>query len=552
MRPKIVPFKFRKKHTETKGKITKSKKNYENIFNDILSGTKPEKHLKPYTKRETRDQNNSNINKKNKIKFISKLQTINLNDESNQISKNKFLTEENEKNNTQELNNTTKKNKININSDPKINITDNKDNEKDKNIIDELLNKSIERKNNKKGKDGVIEQFRVENNKTTANEIIIFLNENNKSSNLYSNSKKHNYIKCVKTMKNNNKSNKNTKKCNKSLPKKDYQFERSPSKTNNVKNKIKQKKFDKIKENGPKSKNNTLKKFEQKRDISIRKVDDLIYNNKKIRVYNNTVDKITITNDSSKDNNFKDSISINNTIKNKRLILNNTNSNINININITNINDKNNKKEKSVSSKRKQSGLNTENNYNNNITTVNIINNNGNNKKISSNDYRLLFFNHSNKKYLPYQTKLNSKGIKIESIDINLNEEDLHINNKKQKYKFKRNLKKNNYYQNYKNVLDTNEIKETQSEYEHFNDKEDFWSNKSSTGYSCKSGFTVARKFRSLNRERDKIKMLNNLKNPGNNKIDKIEDKLINIVNKFHKENSINKMSRKRKGINKW
>ena len=26
MRPKIVPFKFRKKHTETKGKITKSKK----------------------------------------------------------------------------------------------------------------------------------------------------------------------------------------------------------------------------------------------------------------------------------------------------------------------------------------------------------------------------------------------------------------------------------------------------------------------------------------------------------------------------------------------
>ena len=552
MRPKIVPFKFRKKHTETKGKITKSKKNYENIFNDILSGTKPEKHLKPYTKRETRDQNNSNINKKNKIKFISKLQTINLNDESNQISKNKFLTEENEKNNTQELNNTTKKNKININSDPKINITDNKDNEKDKNIIDELLNKSIERKNNKKGKDGVIEQFRVENNKSTANEIIIFLNENNKSSNLYSNSKKHNYIKCVKTMKNNNKSNKNSKKCNKSLPKKDYQFERSPSKTNNVKNKIKQKKFDKIKENGPKSKNNTLKKFEQKRDISIRKADDLIYNNKKIRVYNNTVDKITITNDSSKDNNFKDSISINNTIKNKRLILNNTNSNINININITNINDKNNKKEKSVSSKRKQSGLNTENNYNNNITTVNIINNNGNNKKISSNDYRLLFFNHSNKKYLPHQTKLNSKGIKIESIDINLNEEDLHINNKKQKYKFKRNLKKNNYYQNYKNVLDTNEIKETQSEYEHFNDKEDFWSNKSSTGYSCKSGFTVARKFRSLNRERDKIKMLNNLKNPGNNKIDKIEDKLINIVNKFHKENSINKMNRKRKGINKW
>ena len=34
--------------------------------------------------------------------------------------------------------------------------------------------------------------------------------------------------------------------------------------------------------------------------------------------------------------------------------------------------------------------------------------------------------------------------------------------------------------------------------------------------------------------------MMNNLKNYEKNKIDKIEDKLINIVNKFHKENSIN------------
>ena len=71
------------------------------------------------------------------------------------------------------------------------------------------------------------------------------------------------------------------------------------------------------------------------------------------------------------------------------------------------------------------------------------------------------------------------------------------------------------------------------SEYEHFLDKEDFLSNKSSTSYSCKSGFTVARKLRSLNRERDKFKMMNNLKNSEKNKIDKIEDKLINIVNQF-------------------
>ena len=35
--------------------------------------------------------------------------------------------------------------------------------------------------------------------------------------------------------------------------------------------------------------------------------------------------------------------------------------------------------------------------------------------------------------------------------------------------------------------------------------------------------------------------MMNNLKNYEKNKIDKIEDKLINIVNKFHKENNINR-----------
>ena len=65
--------------------------------------------------------------------------------------------------------------------------------------------------------------------------------------------------------------------------------------------------------------------------------------NNKTRPFN-TFDKITITNDIKKESNYKDYISINNTIKKKKLILNNTNSNINININITNINDKNSKK----------------------------------------------------------------------------------------------------------------------------------------------------------------------------------------------------------------
>ena len=55
------------------------------------------------------------------------------------------------------------------------------------------------------------------------------------------------------------------------------------------------------------------------------------------------------------------------------------------------------------------------------------------------------------------------------------------------------------------------------------------------------------RKLRSLSRERDKFKMMNNLKNFDKNKMDKIEDKLMNIVNKFHKDNFINNMNKKRR-----
>ena len=219
MKPKIVSFKFTKKHPETKEKTIKSKKNYENIFNDILSGTKPEKHLKSYTKRE---QNSSIATKKNKIKFISKLKTVNLNEDSIKISKEKNLTVENEKNNTQtqELNNTTKINKVNINSDPKLNITENKNNAKDKDIIDEfLLNKSAVRKN-KRGKDKELDKFKLENNKTEANGIVIYLNEKNKGSKLYNKKNKYNYIKCVKTMKNNNTKSITNKESNNSVPKK--------------------------------------------------------------------------------------------------------------------------------------------------------------------------------------------------------------------------------------------------------------------------------------------------------------------------------------------
>ena len=256
MKPKIVSFKFTKKHPETKEKTIKSKKNYENIFNDILSGTKPEKHLKSYTKRE---QNSSIATKKNKIKFISKLKTVNLNEDSIKISKEKNLTVENEKNNTQtqELNNTIKINKVNINSDPKLNITENKNNIKDKDIIDEfLLNKSAVRKN-KRGKDKELDKFKLENNKTEANGIVIYLNEKNKGSKLYNKKNKYNYIKCVKTMKNNNNKSINNKESNNSMPKKKYEFEISRK----LKNKQKKIKYDKTKEIGKKSKNILSKKF---------------------------------------------------------------------------------------------------------------------------------------------------------------------------------------------------------------------------------------------------------------------------------------------------
>ena len=51
MKPKLVSFKFTKKHQENKGKIKSAKKNYENIFNDILSGTRPEKKINASNKK---------------------------------------------------------------------------------------------------------------------------------------------------------------------------------------------------------------------------------------------------------------------------------------------------------------------------------------------------------------------------------------------------------------------------------------------------------------------------------------------------------------------
>ena len=539
MKPKLVSFKFTKKLPEAKGKTKKSQKNYENIFNDILSGTKSEQKSMPTTKRENRTEKSQITSKKNKIKYILKLETINLQDDIKSIPKNNFLTEEYEKNNDIEQIK-SKTDKVEINKENDI---------KHQNFIDYyLMDKSID-KNIHKAKIERKDKLKTESSDKELNRL---LNKKNKEHTLNKIDKLPNHIKCIKTM--NNKTNLNQKKrqsinLNKNeenLCKIKYSYTHKLDNKSLIINKNKENK----KERKFGEKNKKFKKIEKK--TFHQKTNNLICNSKKDRLYNKTVDKIKINtndNDNNREVNYKDYISINDNIKKKRLILNNTNSNINININITNINDKNIKKDINSYSKRKIPHLNTENNYKSNITTVNIINNNNISKKLASNDYRLLFYNYSNKKYLPHQTKITPQGIKIESIDINLNEEEQNPVIKTHKFKFKKNLKKNNYLNNGKNFLDNNE-KEARSEYEHFLDREDYWSNKSSTSYSCRSGFTVTRKLRSLNRERDKIKMMNNLKNSEKNNIDKIEDKLINIVNKFHKDNSLNKINKKRKSTN--
>ena len=539
MKPKLVSFKFTKKLPEAKGKTKKSQKNYENIFNDILSGTKSEQKSMPTTKRENRTEKSQITSKKNKIKYILKLETINLQDDIKSIPKKNFLTEEYEKNNDIEQIK-SKTDKVEINKENDI---------KHQNFIDYyLMDKSID-KNIHKAKIERKDKLKTESSDKELNRLLI---KKHKEHTLNKTDQLSNHIKCIKTM--NNKTNLNAKKRGSINLKKNEEnlCKIKYSYTNKLDNKslIINKNKENKKERKFGEKNKKFKKIEKK--TFHQKTKNLICNSKKDRLYNKTVDKIKINtndNDNNKEVNYKDYISINDNIKKKRLILNNTNSNINININITNINDKNIKKDINSYSKSKIPHLNTENNYKSNITTVNIINNNNISKKLASNDYRLLFYNYSNKKYLPHQTKITPQGIKIESIDINLNEEEQNPVIKTHKFKFKKNLKKNNYLNNGKNFLDNNE-KEARSEYEHFLDREDYWSNKSSTSYSCKSGFTVTRKLRSLNRERDKIKMMNNLKNSEKNNIDKIEDKLINIVNKFHKDNSLNKINKKRKSTN--
>jgi hypothetical protein len=300
--------------------------------------------------------------------------------------------------------------------------------------------------------------------------------------------------------------------------------------------------------------NKTKKKYKYEKDnerkLPLYKIKNLIHKNN-IKTHNyhnhfhhrNYANKITITNDNFEENsklrnNLK---SINYHLNNKRknLILNNTNNNINININITNINEKNSDKKNTDFSVNKKPELIPENNnFSNNITTVNIINNNNcntfNRKKI--------FFNRSNKKF----SNLNriKPGIKIQSININLGEEfnkrNSSFNNKNKNLRYKDNNNFNFLSDKSLKLKDLDsDKKETQSVNENFHDCEDFLSNRSLSNYSWKSGFTASRRLRNLNQERNKIK-LTNMKKKNENDIDKIGDKLLNIVRNFHKNDTLN------------
>ena len=571
MKTKILYFKFTKKKLEAHERNCKTKMNYENIFNNILNGDKIDKIT---------DYKNYNIDKKNppkknKIKCISKI-----NDIGNQESINTKGAKRKEENKTENNNiNINKKNeRISLNSKESLKTEGYVKSKVKNDLINEYHNKS----NNDMSKNIKIDLVRPltnsdknkketlntnystqENKKNIINLVTKEINKEKKAENIQS--KKNDKTKLPQSKKE-KESNKIKNKLNKIKKKskaiinniKKYEISQIEDYSINMnKLNVKDKKRISLKSKDDKYK----KKDNYKKGLSLVKIRSILhYKNVKKNNQNNFVNKITITNDditneNSKNNNNKKSFkyALNKETKNKNLILNNTNSNINININITNINDKNIQKEKDfkLNKNLKKNTDNNNNNFNSNITTVNIINNNNSKKKV--NDYKLLFFNHSKKeKYSNYLNKLSSKGIEIQSININLGEE---TDDEYNKYKLKKNLTStdkqkntdinNNFFR--KKDIENNQ-KQAQSEYEHFRDLEDFWSNRSQTSFSCKSGFTVSRKLRSLSRERDKIKMLNKFKK-NKDDMQRLSDKLLNIVNNFHNNSGIYNLKKNRKSI---
>ena len=567
MKTKILYFKFTKKNLDSHERNCKSKKNYANIFNNILNGDKIDKvsEYKNYNL-----DNKKPPPKKNKIKCISKI-----NDNQEEINASGI------KNKEENMKENTKKNQ-------------------NENIFFEQK-KTLKTENNIKAKENsIINEYNKKSNIEGAKNIKIdlshpFSNIDKNEKPLNTNYSIQENIKCIVNFPSKEKHKEKKTKNNQttkfditklSQPKKVNESKKANKEKNKKKmkpkvivNNIKNYEFSKIENNSLNANKSNLKNKKRislkSKDNKIKKINNnkkrlssyepkKIFHNKNAKKNNhiNFVNKITITNDNtneiSKINNNRKSFNytLNNDSKSKKLILNNTNSNINININITNINDKNIKKEKDFKFKSKNSKNITDinsNNFNNNITTVNIINNSNSKKKV--NDYRLLFYNHSKKeKYSNYLNKISSKGIEIQSININLGEEENDDNNKiNQKNNLTNHNKHNNIDINnnfFKKKDIESEKKEAQSEYEHFRDLEDFWSNRSQTSFSCKSGFTASRKLRSLSRERDKIKMLNKYKKNNDKDMERISDKLLNIVNNFHYNSSIHNLKKNRKNIN--
>ena len=539
MKTKLFSFKFQKKTSDSQQKACKFQKNYENIFNDILNREKKDTNSENNNKNES-SENKINSNKKNKIKCISKVSN-NLEKKNNTLShitcdeiKNKVKTEnsfieKNQINNDQEY-----ENKYKDIMSPKNNIIlfdqfDSVNNSKSGKLISGCNSYDKENKklkifpiSKRKGKNKNITESSLEFNinnyskiKAEKNELILINNDLIKKK-----IKEKPIVNIVKGMK-------------------EYNLSHSYYNTLNSNDSI-----TKCKKIGNKKKKKCEYEKNNERKFSFYKIKNLIHKNN-IKTNNhhnhlhhrNYVNKITITND-----NFEENSKLKNNLKSfnyhlnskrKNLILNNTNNNINININITNINEKNSDKKTSDFSENKKPKVIPKNN----ITTVNIINNNNGN----SFNKKKIFFNNSNKK-LSNLNKI-KPGIKIQSININLGEESnkrkSSFNNKNKNLRYKDKLNFNFLSDKSLKFKDIDiDKKETQSEYELFRDCEDFWSNRSISNYSWKSGFTASRRLRNLNQERDKMKLIN-MKKKNGNEMDKIGDKLLNIVSNFHKNDTL-------------
>ena len=526
MSHKIFPFKFIKKSSESQEKINQSKKNYENIFNDILN-----RKIIADRKNMTNEslENKNHLNKKNKIKYISKV------DNSND---NKGI----------------KKNIDDFKSKSKI-LKNNKKNIVSYKILNEISynvpnNFDIKRNNMNKTNiitgnyDSKIFNYHLENN-------AIYIQQNSNSNCKKKNNKIITPQNSQKSRKG-NKKNKSVKKYNKInltkneidkksnkpfnvvkvMKKYELDFSEKNILLNSKISKINSQKESKVK----KKKENKKYECEEKKGKKIPsyKIKNLIYKGLKKNNHFNYVNKIAIANDDLEENlnnkNFRNNYN-NRRNKIKHLRLNKSNLNLNTNINLTNF-----------SEKAKRTNLICDFNFN--IESTNLLNNKHFSRQ-NTNDYHLPFYNHSSNKKSSNLNHIISKGIKVQSININLGEDNNDNENNFNKYKNKFKNKDNNNFiflsdKNLKSKEIDLEKKETKSE----QDYEDFWSNRSLT-ISCKSGFTASTRLRSLSKERDRIKLLNEIRKKNEDDIERIEDKLLNIVNNFHKINKDFKNNRK-------